>query len=205
MRSLLSSSFFVGVIALASTAWAVEPVTPITSSQAQRAQEGDPLVSAQAGDINRGQVIGVVNAPLEDVMLILADVANHENWFPDTDHTVLISRDGNNVTFSGETHVPVLRDREWTNVATHRVDQFSALGECHIIEYEYVEGSGNLDEMYGYWLVCQNGANADQTLVKYVLAADLGIPLPNSLINWATRNMLPGVITGLQARYDAIQ
>ena len=186
---------------LVSAAEASETILPITSAEVARVAEGERLVSGEPGDVNRGVVIGLVNAPVAEVDAILQDVGNHDQWFPDTNNTVVISSEGASMRFSGETEVPVLRDRQWTNDGTRSTQTFNGV-ECVVFTYEMVPGTGNMDELFGYWLLCPHDASGG-TIVKYVINADLGIPLPNALLNWAARRMLPGVIDGLQARYDA--
>jgi hypothetical protein len=200
-RSLLSLLL---VMLTGSSALASEPVTPFRASEIERAAAGEVLVDGEAGDISRGVVIGLLNAPAEALVAILADVENHEHWFPDTNDTTLVSQDGDTATFSGETHIPILPNRRWTNRGTYSTHNF-ATGTCHVFDYEYVEGSGNMDELFGYWLLCPYAEDPSKTMLKYVINADLGVPLPNSLLNWASRRMLPGVISGLQERYDALQ
>ena len=185
------------VTLVGSPALASEPVTPFRAAEIERAAAGDVIVDGEAGDISRGVVIGMLNAPAEAVVAILADVDNHDQWFPDTNDTTLIERNGDTATFSGETHIPILPNRRWTNRGTYSTQNF-ATGTCHVFDYEYVEGSGNMDVLFGYWLVCPYAADPSKTMLKYVINADIGVPLPNSLLNWASRRMLPGVITGLQ-------
>lgn len=203
MMRLCTAASLAAALFVSATATATEPVTPFRSSEIAEAAAGEILVTGEPGDVNRGVVIGMLNAPIDEIVAIIQDVDNHEHWFPDTDNTTLLSQDGATATFSGETHVPILPDRRWTNRGTHRTHNFTT-GECHVFEYEYVEDSGNMDVLHGYWLLCPYEEDASKTMLKYVINADLGVPLPNSLINWASRRMLPGVIEGLQARHDEL-
>lgn len=201
IRMVLNALLVGGLSFVAFAAHANEPITPISSADAARAAEGERIVSGEAGDINRGVVIGLVTGPFAEVDAILQDVESHEHWFPDTENTTVISQSGASMRFSGETHVPVLRDREWVNDGERSTRTFHGV-ECAVFTYEKVPDTGNMDELFGYWLLCPHEGTGG-TLVKYVINADLGIPLPNALLNWASRRMLPGVIDGLQEYHDA--
>jgi hypothetical protein len=59
-----------------------------------------------------------------------------------------------------------------------------------------------MDDVNGYWLLTSHSSGC--TLVRYVINADLGIWLPDAIINWATRSMLPGIISGLRDRHGDV-
>ena len=94
-----------------------------------------------------------------------------------------------------------ISDRRW-EINSERSEQTLDGVESLVTEYVYIEGSGNMDEMHGYWVVQPWPDDPEYTLVKYVVNADLGVALPRSIINWAARRMLPGIIDGLQGRHD---
>lgn len=189
----------VATLICATVASAQETPTPITSAQLAEVLAGEILVETERGeDINRGQVIGQVDAPIAEVSEIVRDTETHESWFPDTVESTAVSP---GVT-TGRTHLPLLRDRYWRIEGTHATPTYDGI-ECEVMTYEYDHAyeEGNMDELYGYWLLCPNGGG---TAVKYVINADLGVWLPRAIVNWAQRQLLPGIIEGLNARHAEV-
>ncbi len=180
-------------------AFAQETPTPISSSEYASAAAGEMLVEGERGDLNRGEVIGWVNAPMDEVADIVRDIDNHEAWFPDTATSTLISTTSNTSVSEGRTSVPLVRDRYWRLNGRQESITFDGIA-CEVMHYEYDDSyeDGNMEALHGYWLLCPYEGG---TAVKYVINADLGIWLPNAIITWAQRRMLPGIITGLQERH----
>lgn len=193
---------FVFVLAFALPAVAQEAATAISSSEGASAVAGEILVEGERGDINRGEVIGFVNGPVDEVAAIVRDIDRHETWFPDTETSTLISSTATTSVSEGRTGVPLVRDRYWRLDGRQESASFNGVS-CEVMYYAYDDRyeDGNMEELYGYWLLCPEG---NGTLVKYVINADLGIWLPNGIITWAQRRMLPGIIEGLQERHAAL-
>jgi hypothetical protein len=195
---------FLGFFGLSGTASAQEIVTPLTSSQITLAVAGEITVVTERGRLNRGQVIGFVQAPVGEVTEIVAASGDHDEWFPDT---VVATRTAGTSTTSlteGRTHVPVLRDRFWRLEGERSSTRFNGI-ECSLLEYMYDDSyeDGNMDELHGYWLLCPH-ENTGGTVVKYVINADLGMAMPRAIITWAQNRMLPGIIEGLRVRHDEL-
>ncbi|MCB9506445.1 MAG: hypothetical protein H6698_08390 [Myxococcales bacterium] len=200
MRTATSIVVAAVLCGTATTAAANEIPTPITSSQFTTVAGGEVIVEAERGELNRGVVIGLVRAPQADVVAIVADTENHELWFPDTVESTEVENNGDTDLSTGVTAVPLLRDRTWTLRGHHTRPRYNGI-QCDLLEYEYVEGGGNMDDLFGYWLICPYEGN---TVVKYVINADLGVWLPNAVVTWAQRRMLPGIIEGIQTRWQTL-
>ena len=200
MRHPLFSALPCSLVLAVSSAQANEVPTPISRTQFTAAAAGEVLIEAQRGTPNRGQVIGFVAAPLADVVAIVIDTNTHSTWFPDTVESRTIERNGSTGISSGVTHVPLLRDRTWTITGNHSRPRYNGV-QCDLVEYDYVADSGNMNDLFGYWLMCPEG---EGTVVKYVINADLGVWLPGAVVTWAQRRMLPGIISGLQARWTSL-
>lgn len=190
------------VLTLAGSVNAQEIVTPLTSSQISEAVAGEILVETERGELNRGQVIGFVDAPLEEVVRIVADSENHDQWFPDTEVSTVTASTDSTSTTEGRTHVPLLRDRFWRLDGERSTTRFNGV-ECNLLEYMYDTSyeDGNMDELHGYWLICPEGSGA---VVKYVINADLGMAMPRAMITWAQNRMLPGIIEELRERHGDV-
>jgi hypothetical protein len=206
MFSLLSRITFAICLLSASSAFAIESVSPVAVSASERTEldGGEILVTGEPGAINRGQVMGVVDAPIEPLMRIITDTDNQYLWFPDMLESAVISRDGNQGRSSGRTNMPwPIADRNYQVDGRYTTYTFSGQ-ECHAVEYQYVPGSGNMEDLFGYYLLCPWEGSTSRTVVKYVINADIGVWLPAGIISWAQQRLLPGVITGLRERYDVV-
>ena len=192
---------FVLVPALAS-AQETPAIPSLSADQIAEMRDGEVMVSTQRGDPNRGEAIGIVCAPIDELWEIVLDFDNMHRWFPDMLVSDIVSRDGEGAVGYGETNMPwPVANRTWQ---ARTVPGQRTIGgvEAYVAVYEYVDGSGNMDEMYGYWLLTP--ADDGCTLVRYVVNADLGIWLPDVIINWASRRLLPGTVEGLGERWEAL-
>ena len=204
MNRILRIVAVAGALGAANLASAQEIATPITSSEIREVVEGEILIETERGQINRGEVIGFVEAPIDEITEIVANTEDHDQWFPDTEESTQTERTSSTSVTEGRTHVPVLRDRFWRLNGDRSTTRFNGI-ECNLLEYAYDHSyeDGNMDECYGYWLLCPHEETGG-TVVKYVINADLGMAMPRAIITWAQNRMLPGIITGLRERHAAL-
>jgi hypothetical protein len=146
--------------------------------------------------------IGVVSASPEQVIAVVSDFENHSEWFEDLTLAEIVGREeGGIVVIRGVTDTPwPMEDREWTNRTWNgerEVDGVSA----YVSTWDYVEGSGNLEDTEGYWLIIPWNEDGTQSLVRYYMILDLGTPMPDFLVNWGAENMLPSRIQGIRDRF----
>lgn len=195
------------IVPVTASAQSESPTQPsLTSSQEAELESGEIIVrtrrgSRDNGGVNRGESIGLVCAPMDEVVAILEDFPNQTAWMPDLETATVIStteRIG-----EGRTHMPwPIADRRWRVQLNPETRDVNGV-ESYVATYENVEfDDGNMDALYGYWLIREY--NDECTLVRYVINADIGVALPPAIINWASRRLLPGVITGLRERHDAL-
>jgi len=147
-------------------------------------------VAARGGRPAHGRVAGTVHLPVDRVLEILQDCEGFSRWFPDL-HEVRTVGPGR---CAGRTDLPwPLPDRTWVlqTTSTQRADHSWDLA------FAYVRGSGNLIAMEGRWQVEE--AAGGGTRVVYEASVDLGLPVPDVLVAWATRRVLPEVLAGLEA------
>jgi len=183
------------------------PTQPsLTSSQEAEIESGEIIVrtrrgSRDNGGINRGESIGLVCAPMDEVVAILEDFTNQVHWMPDLEEATVISQSER--IGEGRTHMPwPIADRRWRVQLDPETRDVNGI-ESYVATYTNVEyDDGNMDALYGYWLIREY--NDECTLVRYVINADIGVALPQAIINWASRRLLPGVITGLRDRHEAV-
>ncbi|RDV40039.1 hypothetical protein DV096_05640 [Bradymonadaceae bacterium TMQ3] len=180
-----------------------EPVRPINLSDSQRAriERGEVLVSLQQNDdVNRGVATGIIQAPMRDVVPLVEECWKYGDWRDNIKDTALISRSSDErVVCAGTAKVPFpARDRDGHfNVHNHTRDLGGV--ESFVSTFSYIEGSGNLGDMFGYWVLQPYGPNNEHTLMRHVLNVDIGGWLPDFLVRWATRSTLPDMVIGARA------
>ena len=152
----------------------------------------DVVVDVVPGRLNHGSVSGVVDSPISEVLGKVMDCEGTSGWFPDLYDTRLVSADADGYRCSGSTDLPwPLADRAWSiDVEREHLDDGSWR-----VSFSYVPGSGNLAEMRGAYVLRAAGTG---TRVEYVADIDLGFWVPQALIDWATRQILPGILDGLE-------
>ncbi|TXD31778.1 hypothetical protein FRC96_20100 [Lujinxingia vulgaris] len=180
-----------------------EPVRPINLNDSQRAriERGEVLVSLQQNDdVNRGVATGIIQAPMSDVVPLVEECWKYGDWRDNIKDTSLISRSSEErVVCAGTAKVPFpARDRDGHfNVHNHTRELGGV--ESFVSTFSYIEGSGNLGDMFGYWILQPYGPNNEHTLMRHVLNVDIGGWLPDFLVRWATRSTLPDMVIGARA------
>lgn len=180
-----------------------EPVRPINLSDSQRAriERGEVLVTLQQNDdVNRGVATGIIQAPMSDVVPLVEECWKYGDWRDNIKDTSLVSRSSDErVVCAGTAKVPFpARDRDGHfNVHNHTRELGGV--ESFVSTFSYIEGSGNLGDMFGYWILQPYGPNNEHTLMRHVLNVDIGGWLPDFLVRWATRSTLPDMVVGARA------
>ena len=194
------------VLAAGGTLWAQEAPEPprLDDDDVAELMQGEVIRDLERGEVFRGEVVGMIQAPVSELSAILLDYENLEEWSPAAYGVEILEQTGNEMLISGNTSLPwPIADRNWHLEVQHQNTQFDGQ-ECFVNQWSYVHGSGNLDENYGYWLLCPYAADASYTVLRYVNHADPGIAIPNAVINWATRRALPDLIENLAERHDEV-
>lgn len=166
--------------------------------------EGNAIRGVSGAEVHRGEVIGMIRAPVDELAAIILDYENLGEWSPAAYDVRIIERTSSSMVVEGKTRLPwPITDRTWHNRATHGAETVGGI-ECFVNRWQYVPGSGNMDDTYGYWLLFPYHADPTYTVIRYVGYADPGIALPDFVIDWATRRALPDIIANLRERHDAL-
>ncbi len=193
------SLLFFAAPALATEAPAV---TPLSAEQAAELMDGETIRDVDSGVPVRAEVVALIQAPMHQLAEIIVDYDRASEWAPATPELGVSGRDGEAYLVTGVTALPwPIANRTWTMRAVfgeREVEGHSAWVDV----FQYVEGSGNIDDSFGYWLLLPWPEDPSYTYVKYVVNADPGIALPDFVIRWATGNALPGLIEALSERHD---
>ena len=172
----------------------------LSDSRIERLEDGEVITDVETeGRNNRAEMICLIEAQPAEVWDIVMDYDAYESWFPDQLEAE-VRANGNPRTIYGETRVPVFRNRtyEFQDTASERTVDGETV---YVNQWEYVPDSGNMDSSTGFWWV--EPYDDTRTLVRMVVHADLGMAVPQAIINWGTRRMLPGIAEGIQEQCDS--
>lgn len=72
-------------------------------------------------------------------------------------------------------------------------------GETHYHNgWTYVPNSGNIVDTTGFFYVTPFKGDPNRSLVRIVIKADFGIPVPDFVLNWGSRRMFPRIIAAIR-------
>jgi len=147
-------------------------------------------IEVEVGRPSTGRLVGTVDVPPAEVLAIVLDCASTGDWFPDLVDTHVVGVD----RCAGATDLPwPMADRTWA------IDVWvEPQGEAWLAGFAYVPGSGDLASMEGHWLL--EPTEEGGTRVTYEVSIDLGFWIPEPLVGWATRRVMPGILDGLEAQ-----
>jgi hypothetical protein len=196
-------------VGLSSTALAQEQPTAIRINDAQRKilHSGDVITRlSQSESVNRGEVIGIIQAPMDEVWPIIQDCGSYATWREAITDTGVLERQGwSNLICKGTAKVPFpARDRHGNFRVLNNGRNVAGIDSL-VSTYKYIEDSGNLNDMHGYWLLQPYGPEGEHTLLKFVLNVDIGGWLPDFLVRWATRRVLPDTVMGLRRHHAQLK
>ena len=149
----------------------------------------DVSITVEVARTSHGAVSGIVDAPIERVLDLIIDCDGADAWFPElvATHTVAPGRCG------GGTNLPwPVTDRTW-QIDVHPAE----VERGWDVSFAYVAGTGNLARMDGAYHL--EPLADGRTRVTYEVWIDLGFWVPDPLVAWATRRVLPGILQGLEA------
>ena len=209
IRRGLSALIVLSLLVLAtSTALAQEePALPdLPNSEIRKIQQGEIYVDVEQGDdINRGVVVGIIQDPLDKVVPLIAECWEYASWRDNISNTRLVdplNDEAGVIICSGTAETPFpASDRDGHFRVHNRITEVDGQ-RSFVSTFHYIEDTGNLADMFGYWVAFPYGENEEHTMLKHVLNVDIGSWIPSFLIRWATRNTLPATIWGIRKQLD---
>ena len=195
------------VLTLASQAIAgEEPALPdLSDSELAEVHNGEVHVELdKSSSINRGIVIGIIQDDINDVTPLIARCWEYGDWRDNLRDTGLEERrSDNNVVCSGTARVPFPGRNRHGHFDVHNQTTDVEGTRAYVSTFEYIDDSGNMEDMFGYWVAYPYGPDNEHTMLKHVLNVDIGGWLPDFLIRWATRRTLPNTVLGIRNQLDS--
>lgn len=176
-------------------------IRELSSDEVAELMEGGTLRALRRGEPLRAEVIGLIRAPVGELAPILTDYPNIPEWAPATTDIEIVGAGDGCTYIEGVTRLPwPITNRTWRMCSRSewgRVDGQDAF----VYRFDYVHGTGNIDESFGFWVLYPLPEQPEWTYVRYVVNADPGIAIPPAVISWATGRALPDLIEGLRDRH----
>ncbi len=177
--------------------------TPLSQEQAAELLEGEVIVELQRGNPLRAETLALIHAPVRELGEIVADYDHATEWAPALTEQYIVEQQGDEYIIQATTEIPwPIADRRFQTRAQWEFTTIDGR-EAFVDQFEYIDGTGNIDDTFGYWLMVEYADDPEYTHLKYVVYADPGIAVPAFIVRWATRNALPDVIEALVERHDA--
>ena len=180
------------------------PVMPtISDSLRTELEAGDIDVNVTVdGHTINGGVTAIINAEPDAVWAVVSNFVGQERWVPNFQNARVVSGSGARFVAYAETDLPwPLTTRTW-QVSLHNRQTNVGGQECYVSSWTYIEGSGNMVDQTGFWIVTQYQDDPSRTFVHYRFRADAGISTPDFIERHTTRNLLPDIINGLRRVVD---
>jgi hypothetical protein len=150
-------------------------------------------MSVEVGRPSTGIVEGIVEVAAADLLRLVTDCDGTDTWFPDIRGTHEVGGREGYVACAGATDLPwPLADRTWV-IESRPKNVGPGVWE---IPFAFVPGSGNLSQLDGVWHLVDLGQG--RTSVRYEATVDLGFWMPEVLVEWATKRVLPAILGGLE-------
>ncbi len=167
------------IVLLFGAAWAQEPA----------------FVASSDDGVLRAAIDAVVPREASELWPSLSGTGSQHAWVPYMRTASLERVDGNTAVCDGLTELPwPFRDRTWVVRMTSRASSVDGR-EVYVASWEYVPGSGSLEDTYGSWRLEE--LPDGRTRVQLDAMADLGRSVPGPLLRWAENKALPNMLQAL--------
>ncbi len=193
-------------IAVALPAFASETPTirELDSEEVTELMDGDTIRDIERGNPLRAEVIGLIEAPRDELATILLDYPQIPQWAPATEDVEVVGTEGECTFIEGVTKIPwPISDRTWRMCSRGGNETIDGQ-DAFVYRFDHVEGSGNIDTSFGFWVLYSLPDHPEWTYVRYVVNADPGIAIPQAILRWVTNGALPDLIDGLRDRHGEL-
>ena len=200
MKQLLSSIVLVCLVLLGALPAQAETPAPRTLTEAniKKLEGGGQIVQVTSDGGNRGEVVGVVNAPTAQVWRLLMNYDAFVRWFPDQKESKTVSRQGSTSVLQGVVDLPWPFTNRSFQIRDTNVTKTVGSETHYHNGWTYVPKSGNIVDTTGFFYVSPFKGDPNRSVVRIVIKADFGIPVPDFVLNWGSRRMFPRIIEAIR-------
>jgi ribosome-associated toxin RatA of RatAB toxin-antitoxin module len=170
---------FVCVVALATDHTSVVAAQGPTSVKLTGLEDGNiqsTTVEYKPDGVRWGRAVGIVDAPLADVLAVVENYAGYQSFMPHFKVSKVLSQRGTSALVYMQASIAKNTMNLWAQM---KIAPKPNEGETRIIEGKMVDG--NMDAMLARWEVTPIDAN--RTLVAFQLLMDPKLPLPDSFVS----------------------
>jgi hypothetical protein len=146
-----------------------------------------------------GCVLGYIPAPPDEVMAVLRRAGEYDQYMPRVRKSETRPGEAGAILNAQELNLPwPIGDRHFTV----RLVEEKAKDGGYSFKFDYVKGSGNIEDTRGHWSIepWKGGSR-----VAYVLWTDPGGAIPMWAVNRASRRTLPQVVVALRDRVRGVE
>lgn len=134
------------------------------------------LVDHPQQRVKWGRALGIVDAPLKDVMALVQDYSGYYAFMPHFKLSKVLSQRGQSALVYMQASIANNTMNLWAQM---KVGPKPNQGETRVIEGKMVEG--NMDAMFARWEITPIDAN--RTLVAFQILMDPKLPLPAGFVS----------------------
>lgn len=180
-RSLSVLCLAIGCVVAFATDHALAEAQGPSSIQAMLAGLEDGSIQSKTveykpGGVRWGRAVGIVEAPLTDVLSVVENYGGYQSFMPHFKVSKVLSQRGSSALVYMQASLAKNTMNLWAQM---KVGPRPNEGETRIIEGKMVDG--NMDAMLARWEV--TSIDAKRTLVAFQLLMDPKLPLPDSFVS----------------------
>lgn len=178
-RSLYVLCLVSCLVALATDSVAFAEAQATTSVNVQGLEDGtikSSTIAAKPDSVRWGRAVGIVDAPLAEVMSVVENYAGYQTFMPHFKVSKVLSQRGTSALVYMQASLAKNTMNLWAQM---KIAPKANMGETRVIEGKMVDG--NMDSMMARWEVTPIDAN--RTLVAFQLLMDPKLPLPDSFVS----------------------
>lgn len=164
---------------------------------------GEPLITMATepgSSLRVGTAIARVEAPIEVVFGIVTDHDAFSRIFEQVHKSITLGAEGTRRIVYMDIDLPFPIANRHYEVELDQSRHGPPERPCYESRWQYLPGSGNIEDNHGRWELVGEGAH---TWLAYVAFVDPGGRMPAWTVNWAARKALPLMVDSV--RYEAQQ
>jgi ribosome-associated toxin RatA of RatAB toxin-antitoxin module len=182
------------VLGLAAAPTSLQAQAQALQSVAELLKDGtiqSSTVARGAESVAWGRAVGIVEAPIEQVMAVVESYADYQSFMPHFKTSKVLSQRGSSALVYMQASIAKDTMTLWAQL---KVGPGANVGDTRVIRAKMM--SGNMNAMEAVWEVTP--VDAERTLVSFQLVMDPKLPLPSSFITGQNQKAAAKTIRALR-------